>query len=130
PRITVSRLLKSWARPPVSWPTDSSRWARRSCSSRASRWLWSLMPPHHAHRLAGGVADDVAAIEHPGIAAVGAPKAVGAGPVAGAAVEGALDIGEYPVAIFRVDAVAPGVDGGLHLGAAVAEQGFKALAPP
>ena len=33
PRITVSRLLKSWAMPPVSWPIASIFWDwRSSCS--------------------------------------------------------------------------------------------------
>ena len=35
-RITVSRLLKSWATPPARRPTDSRRWAWRS---RVSLWI-------------------------------------------------------------------------------------------
>ena len=37
PAITVRRLLKSWAIPPVSWPTASSRWACISDASARSR---------------------------------------------------------------------------------------------
>ena len=33
--ITPRMLLKSWAMPPASWPTLSSRRARSSCSCRA-----------------------------------------------------------------------------------------------
>ncbi len=35
--ITESILLKSCAMPPVSWPTASSRWSWRTCSSAAWR---------------------------------------------------------------------------------------------
>ncbi len=47
PSTTVSRLLKSWATPEVSWPTASSRWAWRradSARSRSAIWLasWRL----------------------------------------------------------------------------------------
>ncbi len=35
--MIVSRLLKSWAMPPASRPTASSRWAARSSSSRRER---------------------------------------------------------------------------------------------
>ena len=37
PRITPSRLLKSWATPPASRPTDSIFWLWRSCSSLLRR---------------------------------------------------------------------------------------------
>ena len=36
-RITVSRLLKSCATPPVSWPSASSRWPCLSASSASIR---------------------------------------------------------------------------------------------
>ena len=44
PRMAVSRLLKSWAMPPASWPTASIFWDCRNCSSRwrcslTSRWV-------------------------------------------------------------------------------------------
>ena len=45
-----SRLLKSCATPPVSWPMASIRWARRSASSAASprcsasrTWAWAAV---------------------------------------------------------------------------------------
>ena len=41
PLITVSRLLKSCAIPPVSWPTASILWACRSCALRRSRSVTS-----------------------------------------------------------------------------------------
>ena len=34
PPTAISRLLKSWAMPPVSWPTASIRWARLSARLR------------------------------------------------------------------------------------------------
>ena len=37
PWMTVSRLLKSWAIPPVNWPTLSRRWAWFSASSVLAR---------------------------------------------------------------------------------------------
>ena len=37
PTTTASILLKSWAMPPVSWPTASIFWTWRSCASAASR---------------------------------------------------------------------------------------------
>ncbi len=40
-RMAVSRLLKSWATPPASWPTASSFWAWRSWPSRSRRPLSS-----------------------------------------------------------------------------------------
>ena len=40
-RMMVSRLLKSWAIPPVSWPIASIFWDWRSCSSRARRSVMS-----------------------------------------------------------------------------------------
>src|SRR5207237_356647 len=44
PRMAVSRLLKSCAMPPASWPTASIFWDCRNCSSRwrcslTSRWV-------------------------------------------------------------------------------------------
>ena len=39
--MTLSRLLKSCARPPVSWPMASSFWAWRSCASMSRRWVMS-----------------------------------------------------------------------------------------
>ena len=39
--MTASRLLKSWATPPVSWPTASMRWTCRSFSSMARRSVTS-----------------------------------------------------------------------------------------
>ncbi len=43
--MTCSRLLKSWATPPVSWPIASMRWARRLCSSTRVRSLMSRAQP-------------------------------------------------------------------------------------
>ena len=45
PRITCSRLLKSWATPPVSWPTASIRCAWRSRSCACSRSVMSRVEP-------------------------------------------------------------------------------------
>ena len=39
--MTVSRLLKSWATPPATWPTASMRWARTSWSSSCRRTVRS-----------------------------------------------------------------------------------------
>ncbi len=41
PRIAPSKLLKSWATPPVSWPTASIRWACRSSISVSLRCVTS-----------------------------------------------------------------------------------------
>ena len=41
PRITVGRLLKSWAMPPARRPTASSRWHSRTCSSSRLRSVTS-----------------------------------------------------------------------------------------
>jgi hypothetical protein len=41
PRMPVSMLLKSCARPPVSWPTASIFWLWRSWSSSCLRWVMS-----------------------------------------------------------------------------------------
>ena len=62
----MSRLLKSWAMPPASWPTASIFWAWRSWSSLcAERFLGALalgQVDGEAAELAGpprGVARDV-----------------------------------------------------------------------
>ena len=41
PSTTISKLLKSWAMPPVSWPIASSFCAWNSCSraSSSARWV-------------------------------------------------------------------------------------------
>ena len=41
PMMTVRMLLKSWATPPVSWPTASIRWAWLSCCSSLMRSVMS-----------------------------------------------------------------------------------------
>ena len=41
PRMMVSRLLKSWARPPVNWPSASSFCACINCSRASSRRCWA-----------------------------------------------------------------------------------------
>ncbi len=45
PRMTVNRLLKSCAIPPVSFPIESSLWACCSCSSISLRSLMSIREP-------------------------------------------------------------------------------------
>ena len=45
PMMTVSRLLKSWATPPASWPTASIFWACRNCSSSRRRSVTSDCTP-------------------------------------------------------------------------------------
>src|SRR6266478_5569697 len=41
PKMTVSRLLKSWATPPAKRPTASSRWSCRTCVSAACSASWA-----------------------------------------------------------------------------------------
>ena len=45
PMMTVSILLKSWATPPVNWPTASIFWACRICVSAAILSVRSRMKP-------------------------------------------------------------------------------------
>ena len=85
---------------------------------------------HHAHRTALAVADQEAAVLHPGITVVVAAKAVFGRPVAGAAPHGRMDALQHLGAVFGVQAQGPRAAVGQHLMGWNAEQVLHAFVPP
>ena len=83
----------------------------------------------HAHRLSDGVAQDEAAVEDAGIAAVGAAEAVFVVPAGAAAVDHRMDAGHHMVLVVGVDVVHPPGGGGLRSILAIAEEGAHRLVP-
>ncbi len=82
----------------------------------------------HAHRPALAVAQHGAAVEHGGVAAVGAAEAVFAVPGGGAAAfDHRVDVGVHARAVVRMDVVQPPLRAGLGQG--VAEQDRQRLVP-
>ena len=79
PSTTVSRLLKSWATPPVSWPTASILRAWASCSSRLRRSVTSSMVPKISCGLAVLGRRQHALVQQDAVLAVGAAPAELAG---------------------------------------------------
>jgi hypothetical protein len=84
----------------------------------------------HARGPAGGVAEDLAAVEHIGVGAIGVAEAILVG--AGLAVvgEGGEEVGFDAWLGFRVDAPDSGGEGGATRGFRVPVEGGKGVAPP
>ncbi len=72
----------------------------------------------------------MAAVQHVGVGAVLAPKAVFSRPVFAAAGDDAVDIRDNAVIVVGMDAGRPRFDGRLHFIPPIAEQGLEALVPP
>ena len=85
---------------------------------------------HHAHGLAGGVADQEAPVQHPGIRAVLPKKAVLGRPVVVGAINGCVDAVEDFLAVVGVQPQGPGGAVGGQLVQRHAEQVLHALVPP
>ena len=83
----------------------------------------------HPHRLAGGVTQYAAPAGHVGIAPVAAAEAVGQLPARRAAPEGALDLGDDALAVFRVHPLVPPRRRADEAGRRLPEERLDAAAP-
>ena len=84
----------------------------------------------NAHGLAGGIADDEPAVQHPGIAVVVAAKPVFGRPVVGLSFDGRLNAAHSVFGVVGVHAQRPRRAVCRQLGGGHAEQALHALVPP
>ncbi len=84
----------------------------------------------HAQRLAVGVAHQVGAVEHIGIAAVVTTKAIFAAPAVAALRQSLVEAGHHRLAIVRVQRRQPEGPACVELLATVAKEPLQTLAPP
>jgi hypothetical protein len=115
PSTTVSRLLKSCATPPVSWPTASSRWVGDAAD--------------HAQGLATGIAQHQAAVEHVQPATVGMLEAIACFPVVAVAVDHRLQTVADARVVVRMQHLQPPGEARFRTVVGMASELAEALVP-